>query len=162
MPPKSRTRKGLPKRSRAQAIKLARKFCLRCSKRISDKPEHRCGLKEFQKCTECTRKNKSCDKVCASSHLRNLSSLTASPDSEALLSRGQPPVGSRCGPPKRAGSSCRPSRAGNSPAFLHSACRTLHSSPSEARADASPHYYGRGSAAFSGTSSRLANTSHRL
>src|SRR3954447_14591950 len=123
MPPKAANPRALPQ--------LARKFCLRCSKRINDKPEHRCGLKEFQKCSECTRKNKSCDKECVSSRLYTLGSLTVSIDSEALLSRGQPLAGSCCGPPRGAGSSFRRGGAGNSPAFVHPACRALHSPSGE-------------------------------
>jgi hypothetical protein len=63
MPFKPRAKKALPKRSRAVPMKLARKTCLRCSKRISDDPTHRCGYKDFQKYAACVYKYKDCDPI---------------------------------------------------------------------------------------------------
>jgi hypothetical protein len=63
MPFKPRAKKALPKRSRAVPVKLARKTCLRYSKRISDDPTYRCGYKDFQKYTAYVYKHKDCDSV---------------------------------------------------------------------------------------------------
>jgi hypothetical protein len=63
MPSKPTGKKALLKRSRGVPVKLARKTCLRCSKRVFDDPTHRCGYKDFQKCGACGRKYKECDPV---------------------------------------------------------------------------------------------------
>jgi len=54
-------KKALPKRSRGVPVKLARKTCLRSSKRNFDDPTHRYGYKDFRKCDACARKHKGCD-----------------------------------------------------------------------------------------------------
>jgi hypothetical protein len=63
MAPRTPSKKALPKRSRVVPVKLARKTCLRCSKRVSADPTHRCGYKDFQKCASCVHKRKECEPV---------------------------------------------------------------------------------------------------
>jgi hypothetical protein len=63
MPPKPTGKKGLPKHSQGVPVKLARKTCLRCLKRIFDDPTHRCWHKDFQKCAARVRKHKDYDPV---------------------------------------------------------------------------------------------------
>jgi len=91
MPPKPTGKKALPKRSRAVPVKLARKTCLRCSKRIFDDPTHRCGYKDFQKCGACVRKHKDCDKARTRPVVATQPLLTVIADSSQIRPRSQSP-----------------------------------------------------------------------
>jgi hypothetical protein len=53
----------LPKRSVDTFVRLTRRICLRCSKRISIKSIHRCGFKNYKKCDACLRKYKECKTI---------------------------------------------------------------------------------------------------
>jgi hypothetical protein len=72
-------KKRLPQRSVGAPVRLARRTCLRCSKRIAVEPDHRCGYKDYKKCGACARKHKECDPVSSSRRRHSIANMPQIP-----------------------------------------------------------------------------------
>ena len=58
MPPRVAGKGRLPQRSQGAPVRLARRTCLRYSKRITLEPDHRYGYKDYRKYSAYSRKYK--------------------------------------------------------------------------------------------------------